>query len=292
MKDIEAIKLRIHGEPAENTSIQERLHKKVKEICDSDSFDNDSLGLKSIYDELLLVTEITLPAASTSKSRAIKRQVKKSLPKQTLLELRNKFDLFEKLRKNGIEFEKRSSRNDISNDNLNVFEMRFRATDAFTRQFKNCEQQRSDLSTEICFLEMMVNVIVDASWRSFDETGQGQKALNNAFEVAKRNGPATKDIKNEFEQCVTEACRHSNQNSITFQEKEMILKAMDQKKGAWYKCSKGHIYAIGDCGGAMETSKCPECGATIGGSDHRLVADNAVATEMDGARAPAWPQPQ
>lgn len=53
---------------------------------------------------------------------------------------------------------------------------------------------------------------------------------------------------------------------------------------------KGHIYAIGDCGGAMETSKCPECGELIGGSSHRLIRGNAIATEMDGATASAWPQ--
>lgn len=39
----------------------------------------------------------------------------------------------------------------------------------------------------------------------------------------------------------------------------------------------------------MERSKCPECGETIGGGSHRLEEGNAVATEMDGATAPAWP---
>lgn len=70
----------------------------------------------------------------------------------------------------------------------------------------------------------------------------------------------------------------------------MVLKAMAFKIGHWYKCPNGHVYAIGDCGGAMEESKCPECGAAIGGESHRLIGDNAVATEMDGATAPAWPQ--
>jgi hypothetical protein len=37
------------------------------------------------------------------------------------------------------------------------------------------------------------------------------------------------------------------------------------KKGAIYACPNGHLYAIGDCGGAMERSVCPECGAAIGG---------------------------
>ena len=50
----------------------------------------------------------------------------------------------------------------------------------------------------------------------------------------------------------------------------------------------GHVYAIGECGGAMQESRCPECGETVGGLQHRLTADNSVATEMDGATYGAW----
>jgi hypothetical protein len=45
----------------------------------------------------------------------------------------------------------------------------------------------------------------------------------------------------------------------------------------------GHIYCIGECGGATQEGKCPECGTKIGGTQHRLVSDNSLAPEMDGA---------
>ncbi|XP_069677368.1 NFX1-type zinc finger-containing protein 1-like [Periplaneta americana] len=77
---------------------------------------------------------------------------------------------------------------------------------------------------------------------------------------------------------------------ITDAEKREIVSAMGYKQGHWYKCPNGHIYIITECGGAMQTSKCPECGAAIGGSGHRLLSSNRVATEMDGATRPAWPQ--
>ena len=77
---------------------------------------------------------------------------------------------------------------------------------------------------------------------------------------------------------------------ITDREKNEILKAMQLTQGHWYKCPNGHIYAIGQCGGAMEESRCNECGAVIGGTQHRLIAGNQVASEMDGAVRPAWPQ--
>lgn len=50
----------------------------------------------------------------------------------------------------------------------------------------------------------------------------------------------------------------------------------------------GHVYAIGDCGGAEEGGRCPHCGGTIGGVQHALAPGNQLAPEMDGAEYPAW----
>ena len=72
------------------------------------------------------------------------------------------------------------------------------------------------------------------------------------------------------------------------EERQQIVQAVGVKKGSWYKCPKGHIYVIGECGGAMERAKCPECGEVIGGSNHRLEEGNTLAPEMDGARYGAW----
>lgn len=75
---------------------------------------------------------------------------------------------------------------------------------------------------------------------------------------------------------------------ITDEERVMILKAIGLNKGHWYKCPNGHVYAIGECGGAMEKSTCPECNADIGGTNHSLIQGNVVASEMDGAQHAAW----
>lgn len=37
----------------------------------------------------------------------------------------------------------------------------------------------------------------------------------------------------------------------------------------------------GECGGAMVVSRCPECGAPIGGEHHRLLEGNARNLEME-----------
>ncbi|XP_065220934.1 LOW QUALITY PROTEIN: NFX1-type zinc finger-containing protein 1-like [Planococcus citri] len=82
---------------------------------------------------------------------------------------------------------------------------------------------------------------------------------------------------------------------LSQEEKRMIHKAMTEsffggmnKQGHWFKCSKGHIYCITECGGAMEESHCPECGEKIGGRDHRYVETARLASDMDGATIPAW----
>ncbi|KAJ2949110.1 hypothetical protein O0L34_g6049 [Tuta absoluta] len=74
------------------------------------------------------------------------------------------------------------------------------------------------------------------------------------------------------------------------QERELIVKAIGLKAGHWYKCENGHFYCIGECGGAMQTSRCVECNAVIGGQNHRLETSNSHAPEMDGSRFAAWSQ--
>ncbi|XP_039653022.1 NFX1-type zinc finger-containing protein 1 isoform X2 [Perca fluviatilis] len=75
---------------------------------------------------------------------------------------------------------------------------------------------------------------------------------------------------------------------INEEERKMIVSAMGMRPGHWYKCPNGHVYVIADCGGAMESRRCPDCDATIGGGNHRLASGNQVASEMDGAQHPAW----
>nr|XP_021188213.2 NFX1-type zinc finger-containing protein 1 isoform X1 [Helicoverpa armigera] len=71
-------------------------------------------------------------------------------------------------------------------------------------------------------------------------------------------------------------------------ERQLIVQAIGLKAGHWYKCPNGHFYCIGECGGAMQESVCPDCGARIGGSSHTLLSGNAHAPEMDGSRFAAW----
>lgn len=71
---------------------------------------------------------------------------------------------------------------------------------------------------------------------------------------------------------------------VTNLEKEAVYAAMAQSfrgTGHWYYCVNGHPFTVGDCGMPMETATCPQCGATVGGTDHQAAAGVTRATDME-----------
>ena len=44
-------------------------------------------------------------------------------------------------------------------------------------------------------------------------------------------------------------------------EKRQVVAAMGPARGHWYSCPNGHVYNIGDCGGATVEANCPDCHA-------------------------------
>ncbi|NXM50736.1 ZNFX1 protein, partial [Gymnorhina tibicen] len=75
---------------------------------------------------------------------------------------------------------------------------------------------------------------------------------------------------------------------ISEAERVQIVSAIGCPRGHWFKCKNGHVYVIGECGGAMQRSTCPECHEVIGGTNHTLESSNSLASEMDGATHAAW----
>ncbi|KAG8908575.1 hypothetical protein FRC01_007332 [Tulasnella sp. 417] len=74
---------------------------------------------------------------------------------------------------------------------------------------------------------------------------------------------------------------------VTDQEKRDVLKAFMSgflgfnTRGHFYQCPNGHVYVITECGGAMEESRCPECGCAIGGQSHTLNRTNTRAMDYE-----------
>ncbi|KAK2464284.1 hypothetical protein APHAL10511_003741 [Amanita phalloides] len=69
---------------------------------------------------------------------------------------------------------------------------------------------------------------------------------------------------------------------VSLDEKMAIVKAFNfSHTGHFYACVNGHAFVITECGGAMEASRCPECGERIGGQGHTLDASNRRAEEFE-----------
>ncbi|KAI1205905.1 uncharacterized protein F4807DRAFT_246245 [Annulohypoxylon truncatum] len=61
---------------------------------------------------------------------------------------------------------------------------------------------------------------------------------------------------------------------VSADEMRAVYEAMTREfrgTGHWYNCENGHPFTVGECGMPMEQARCPECGAAVGGYDHRPV---------------------
>ncbi|XP_050539011.1 NFX1-type zinc finger-containing protein 1-like [Daktulosphaira vitifoliae] len=138
--------------------------------------------------------------------------------------------------------------------------------------YRACIGLQSTLSIEVQKIMDDIKIIILTSHRYSNERDKTVQALLNTIEE-KLKGVSI----------------------ITEEEKKMIHQVMSRTfyggtkaQGHWMKCKNGHIYCIGECGGAMEKSICPECKVEIGGTNHTYVEGTTVATEIDGARHLAW----
>lgn len=153
-------------------------------------------------------------------------------------------------------------------------------------------QEVMDFNEELDRLDYYMQLMIRRSINSCNPNGntKAYQVYLQAEQEVTRSGQFTVDRKNRFKGYLAELDDLLKSGlGITDRERRQILEAMGMGQGHWYKCPNGHIYIITECGGAMEVARCNECGAGIGGGSHRLLGDNQLATEMDGARAPAWP---
>ena len=150
-------------------------------------------------------------------------------------------------------------------------------------------QQVHDIDLEVYRLFLLNSTLSTLYGPFAAKVPQEQKNLLTVYLQLLRSGSRIVKSKLDDMGVIVEKVRKScGMQPLTQDEKEMVIKAMGFTSGHWYKCPNGHVYAIGECGGAMQESKCPECRATIGGSRHQLAQGNAHAGDFDGSRYAAW----
>ncbi|KAK7005664.1 hypothetical protein R3P38DRAFT_3038842 [Favolaschia claudopus] len=89
-------------------------------------------------------------------------------------------------------------------------------------------------------------------------------------------------IENEWKNLQQSIERDTFYAPVSLDEQMAVVRAFNfTHSGHFYTCPQGHVYVIGECGGAMERSRCPECGASIGGMDHALDTTNQRALNLE-----------
>ncbi|NXC85444.1 ZNFX1 protein, partial [Cercotrichas coryphoeus] len=150
-------------------------------------------------------------------------------------------------------------------------------------------QELTDLQSEIQRLTYLLSLLVRCQVSKMMSTEVAEE-IKSAREILE----GTKKFTEEDEAAVKAHLKKINAVlpvsglGISEAERVQIVSAIGCPRGHWFKCRNGHIYVIGECGGAMQRSTCPECHEVIGGTNHTLDSSNSLAPEMDGATHAAW----
>ena len=157
------------------------------------------------------------------------------------------------------------------------------------------EQQMCDAETEIRRLTLIAKVcefqakLLKSNKVLNSKQGSTIKSILYYLKMSGwKQEKVSKEKDNEITKFIQALSKIYDVDGLSETERVEIVKAIGLSKGHWFKCPSGHFYCIGECGGAMEKAKCPECGVEIGGTQHTLLATNQLAPEMDGASHAAW----
>ncbi|KAK7530030.1 hypothetical protein IWX50DRAFT_710597 [Phyllosticta citricarpa] len=105
-----------------------------------------------------------------------------------------------------------------------------------------------------------------------------------AQDVCREHPGTTRGMDEEIE-ATKRMLRESNFYSVvTNDEMRAVVAAMGREfsgTGHWYYCRNGHPFTIGECGGPMQQSTCPECGEPVGGRHHEAADGVTRAADLD-----------
>ena len=152
-------------------------------------------------------------------------------------------------------------------------------------KFQISSQRLTDIRDEVVCVSLLLKVRVvqcEIKRRSITLAFDKEEWLKRQGKQLDAGQKLSEEDSNDIEATINQIRRECGLEMLTPEERVMIAKAMNFSQGHWYKCPNGHIYAIGECGGAMEQRSCPECGVIIGGRHHTLAQGNQVCIIQGG----------
>jgi hypothetical protein len=118
--------------------------------------------------------------------------------------------------------------------------------------------------------------------KSYDEIrALANTHLDSARELCETHPGQTSSVVDE----VREVRRLLDEGGYQSQMR-MVVAAMSKEfsgTGHWYRCENGHPFTVGECGMPMQTARCPQCDAPIGGRSHVPAAGVQHAGDIETA---------
>ncbi|KAJ6114997.1 hypothetical protein N7486_000775, partial [Penicillium sp. IBT 16267x] len=115
---------------------------------------------------------------------------------------------------------------------------------------------------------------------------EGNAALKEAERLCDLHPGQTRGLSEEIEGTKSMLGGLTFYTPVTNEERMAVLAAMAREfrgTGHWYYCENGHPFTIGECGHAMELSKCPECGSAVGGQQHQATTGVRHAQDLEAS---------
>lgn len=137
---------------------------------------------------------------------------------------------------------------------------------------------------ELIFSPMIGGVTSDGENTTRSLRDEAEMHLVIAESICDANPAQTKSVDREIEPTREMLKRGVFYEHITSDEMRAVVAAMATEFGVtghWYRCVNGHLFTIGECGGAMETARCPQCGAQVGGTDHTVARGVTRADDLE-----------
>ncbi|EME78551.1 uncharacterized protein MYCFIDRAFT_37116 [Pseudocercospora fijiensis CIRAD86] len=110
----------------------------------------------------------------------------------------------------------------------------------------------------------------------------GNKHLDEAEAICNQYAGQTAPVSGEVS--AIRKMLKTSVSSVSANELRMVVAAMATEflgTGHWYRCANGHLFTIGECGMAMQLSRCPQCGAAVGGQHHRAAEGVTHARDIE-----------
>ncbi|RHZ53052.1 hypothetical protein CDV55_103786 [Aspergillus turcosus] len=115
---------------------------------------------------------------------------------------------------------------------------------------------------------------------------EGQAAIARARSLCTQHPTQTRGLLPDIE-VVDKMLRDSTFYAVVTNEERMAVVAAMAREfhgtGHWYYCRNGHPFTIGECGGAVQQTACPECGEPVGGREHRVAEGVTRADDLETA---------